>query len=70
MDGFTDAKIKKFGEEFIGVIRLLCPPAEIKSIKDILTEHAMEGIKFTTTTEITYNMYKNGLSIENIAMER
>ncbi|KRT80493.1 helicase, partial [Oryctes borbonicus] len=70
LDGFTEAKINKFGEEFIGVIRPFCPVKNKKSIQDILAEHPFDNTMFSPTTELTYNMFKNVKSIEDIANAR
>ncbi|KAI4461674.1 dna helicase recq family member [Holotrichia oblita] len=67
LDGFTEAKINKFGEEFVQVIRQLCPPAERKSIKDILNEFPIDDTKLTPSIEITYSMFKSGKTVEEIA---
>lgn len=70
MDGFTEAKIEKFGEEFINVIRILCPPSDKKTLREILIENPMKNAKFIGTVELSYNIYKNGKSIDDIAVER
>lgn len=70
VNGFTEVKINKFGEEFVQVIRQLCPSAERKSIKDILDEFPFDDTKFTPTIETTYSMFKSGKMLEEIAGER
>ncbi|GJQ85483.1 hypothetical protein Trydic_g23073 [Trypoxylus dichotomus] len=70
LDGFTEVKINKFGAEFVEVIRLLCPIENKKSIEDIVTEHPIDNIKFTSTVEATYTMFRKGKTIEDIASER
>ncbi|KAK9721845.1 RQC domain [Popillia japonica] len=70
LNGFTEVKINKFGEEFVQVIRQLCPSAERKSIKDILDEFPFDDTKFTPTIETTYSMFKSGKMLEEIAGER
>lgn len=73
LEGFTDVKIEKFGQEFLKVISSICPGGNAgssKSIREILLENPLPRVTFSLTIETSYNMYNSGMSIENIAKQR
>lgn len=76
MDGFTEAKINRFGEEFVREIRIIChlEPTATQGVKkvmqDILAEHSLPGAKMGATAEASYSMYKLGLTVQEISTKR
>ncbi|KAK4875425.1 hypothetical protein RN001_011847 [Aquatica leii] len=77
-EGFTEAKLNRFGEEFVKTIRSIChlDPLEKeqsnvkRSIEDILAEHPLPGTRISATAEASYSMYKSGLTVQEIANKR
>ena len=65
--GFNNAKIKTFGEAFIGSIVKFCVEENIDTDKFVVDE---EGLDVNETTMTTYNLYKSGMKPEQIASER
>ena len=65
--GFNNAKIKTFGEAFIGSIVKFCVEENIDTDKFVVDE---EGLDVNETTMTTYNLYKSGMTAEQIASER
>ncbi|XP_025833805.1 Werner syndrome ATP-dependent helicase [Agrilus planipennis] len=75
LDGFTEAKINRFGEEFIKLIRVLCNLKPIektnrKSIQDILAEHPLPNARINASAEVSYSLYKEGRSVQEISKAR
>ncbi|KAK5644876.1 hypothetical protein RI129_006176 [Pyrocoelia pectoralis] len=75
--GFTEAKINRFGEEFIKMIRTVSHLDSVdandnvkKSIEDILAERPLPGHKIGATAQASYSMYKSGLTVQEIATKR
>ncbi|KAF2904730.1 hypothetical protein ILUMI_01445 [Ignelater luminosus] len=77
LDGFTEAKISRFGEEFVKTIRTICQLDPIvmekdnkKTIQDILAENPLPGSRIGATAEASYSMYKSGLTVQEIGDKR
>lgn len=72
-NGFTEAKINKFGEEFIKIIRKLSNKEidqESRTIEDLLAEHPLPDFTIGATATVTYSSYKSGMSVQEIATKR
>lgn len=78
VDGFTEAKIRSYGEEFMKIIQSICTPSSgstvnqqtKKTIQDALAECPLPGAKLTASGEATYSMFKSGLTVHEIAVKR
>lgn len=76
MNGFTDTKINKFGEEFLKVVRETCNinikscPTTMLTIENGLSENPLPDVKISATAIATYSLYKSGLTVQEIATKR
>lgn len=75
--GFTEAKINRFGEAFIKTIQSVCHLESLdttddvkKPIEEILAKHPLPGHKIGATAQVSYSMYKTGLTVQEIATKR
>lgn len=75
LDGFTEAKISRFGNDFLQVVLDSCgvqsgTSQTKKTIQDALAAHPMPDVNVTAQAECTYSMYKSGLTVQEIATKR
>lgn len=74
VNGLNEAKILKFGEEFVNVICSVSSnskTSEKPSIQEILLQYPLPNAKPTdASAEITYSLFKTGKTIQQIATER
>lgn len=75
LDGFTEAKISRFGIDFLQVVMDSCRVQSgtgeaKKSIQDALAAHPMPDVNVSSQAECTYSMYKSGLTVQEIATKR
>ncbi|KAL1491430.1 hypothetical protein ABEB36_012030 [Hypothenemus hampei] len=67
IEGFTEVKLNKFGVKLLEVLN----QHHRKTIKDILENHPLEKMKkLNSSAVISYDLFKRGLSIDNVAGTR
>ncbi len=67
INGMGKIRVKKYGDEILEIIRSYCEKHTIKPKKEILEK---EKPKKEKTQQISFNMFKDGMSIDAIADER
>lgn len=74
ISGFGDAKIEKYGQQFLNIILNYCKTNQLSSLIHEKTpkreRKEKSGEKKLDTKSETFNLYKNGKSIAEIAKER
>ncbi|XP_018574469.1 Werner syndrome ATP-dependent helicase-like [Anoplophora glabripennis] len=75
LEGFTEAKIIKFGKQFIKTVRLALnisddQSVEKMSIEDILRQHPLIEIKQNTSAHTTYSLFQSGMTVHEISQKR
>nr|XP_029716283.1 Werner syndrome ATP-dependent helicase-like [Aedes albopictus] len=68
IDGFSEAKIQKFGQPFVDCI--LLKVQELPTIQQILQQYPLEKEKITFFQITTWTLFKEGRSIQEIAKFR
>lgn len=69
----TEAKISKFGEEFLKIIRSTTnsvPKSKSLKIEELIAENPLPDFCIGATATVTYSFYTSGLSIKEIADKR
>ncbi len=72
--GFGEAKIEKYGQQFLSIIQTYCHAKNLTSLihqkpKKEKKEKPTDTIKESTTTQ-TFNLYKQGLNVAEMAAQR
>lgn len=76
VQGFNDAKILKFGPEWVRTIRILCnldpdlPDEDKKTMQEILSQYPLDNTPLGSMAESTYSYFTQGLTISEIATKR
>jgi ATP-dependent DNA helicase RecQ len=74
VSGFGDAKIEKYGQQFLDIILNYCKTNQLSSLIHNKTpkreRKEKSGEKKPDTKSETFNLYKNGKSVADIAKER
>lgn len=69
----TEAKISKFGEEFLKIIRSTSKDYIVKKsfkIEELIAENPIPDFSIGPTATVTYSFYTSGLSVKEIADKR
>jgi Werner syndrome ATP-dependent helicase len=73
IDGLTEAKINKFGNEFLKVITNdsnVGSDNRKRSIKDILVAHPLSNVAISLSAEVSCTMFQSGSTVGEIASKR
>lgn len=70
INGMGKTRIKKYGDEIIEMVKDYCEKNEIEQSEDMPDDLPEEKIRKENTKEISFKMFKSGMSIKNIAKER
>lgn len=71
LDGFSDAKISKFGNDLITTIQKCVKNTKFAfTMRHALLQHPQEGIKATDAVKSTYSLWSEGKTVSQIAVTR